>query len=264
MRASSRPMGRGNEAPARRRPAIPPQLRANVPGAGLAGDQLLDAAALPGAVHPLLDKLAGGPGFHTGNILDLFLPGILALMAFGSGASAGFSTIFELQAGYTERIRVTPASRSALLLGPVLSSLTWTFFFITLIIIVAVPFGFHIHLAGLLISYILLGLLMVFFASFSTAVALITREISSFAAVVNGINLPLLLLAGIMLPLTLAPAWMRAVAHLNPMYYVVEANRLLAAGQLWNSTTAESFLVMVPLAALAIAWATRVYRQAVS
>ncbi|MCL4310431.1 MAG: ABC transporter permease [Actinomycetota bacterium] len=81
---------------------------------------------------------------------------------------------------------------------------------------------------------------------------------------VNGINLPLLLLAGIILPLTLAPAWMRWVAHFNPLYYVVEADRLLAAGQLWDSQIAESFLVMVPLTALAVAWATRVYRKAVA
>ncbi|MCL6106206.1 MAG: ABC transporter permease [Actinobacteria bacterium] len=214
---------------------------------------------------PLLKSLPGGSEFPPGiNVLEIFLPGILALMAFMSGASAGFSTIFELQAGYTERIRVTPASRLALLIGPILSSLTWTFFFMTMIVVVAEPFGFPIHIAGLLIAYVLLALLMVLFASFSIAVALLTKEINSFAAVVNGINLPLLLLAGILLPLELGPAWMRVIGHFNPLYYVVEGDRLLAAGHLWNTTIAEGFLVMVPLTALAVVWATRVYRRAVS
>ena len=51
-------------------------------------------------------------------MLDLFLPGILALLAFASGIGAGFSTIFELQSGVIERFRVTPASRFAILHRP--------------------------------------------------------------------------------------------------------------------------------------------------
>ena len=38
---------------------------------------------------PLLTSLAGGPGFPTGGVLDVFVPGILALMAFGAGMGAG-------------------------------------------------------------------------------------------------------------------------------------------------------------------------------
>jgi ABC-2 type transport system permease protein len=52
---------------------------------------------------PLLQKLAGGPGFPTSNVLDVFLPGILAFLAFGSGTGEGYTVIFELQEGQTER-----------------------------------------------------------------------------------------------------------------------------------------------------------------
>ena len=72
---------------------------------------------------PLLKQLPGTKGFPTGSVLDLFLPGILALMAFASGSSAGFNTIFDLQSGLIERFRVTPASRFAILIGPILSGL---------------------------------------------------------------------------------------------------------------------------------------------
>ncbi len=72
---------------------------------------------------PLLAHLPGTQGFPPGSVLDLFLPGILSLLAFASGASAGFTTIFELQSGLIERLRVTPASRFAILLGPILSGL---------------------------------------------------------------------------------------------------------------------------------------------
>ena len=157
---------------------------------------------------PLLQKLAGGPGFPTTNVLDVFLPGILAFLAFGSGIGAGFSTIFELQEGLIERLRVTPVSRVAMLIGPILANITWLFVFIAILVGVAIPFGFNIHPVGLLVLFVLLALLLAVTSAFTISIALLTKEISSLAAITNGINLPVLLLSGVLLPLTLAPGWM--------------------------------------------------------
>ena len=59
---------------------------------------------------PLLKHAAGPAGLSSGQVVDLFLPGILSLLAFASGIGLGFNTIFELKAGVIERFRVTPAS----------------------------------------------------------------------------------------------------------------------------------------------------------
>ena len=107
-------------------------------------------------------------------------------------------------------------------------------------------------------------MLLIITATFSVALALIRKEISGFAAVMNGINLPILLLSGVLLPLSLAPTWMVVIAHINPLYYVVEANRVLAAGNINNSTVGLAFLVMVLCTAVTLWWATRVYRKAVA
>jgi ABC-2 type transport system permease protein len=213
---------------------------------------------------PLLKRLASGPGFSSGNVIQLFLPGIIALLAFGTGNFAGFSTIFELRNGFIERLRVTPASRFALLIGPIVSSMVWSLIFATVIICLSIPFGFHIHLLGLLVFAILLILMIILFSSISTSLAILTREISTFAAIVNGVNLPLILLAGVMLPLSLAPHWMRIVAHINPLYYVVEAGRALANGQIGVRVVGEAFVILVPLTILILWWALRIYRRAVS
>ena len=53
----------------------------------------------------------------------MFLPGILSLLAFASGIGLGFGTIFELKAASIERFRVTPASRLAILTGPILATM---------------------------------------------------------------------------------------------------------------------------------------------
>ena len=213
---------------------------------------------------PLLRSLPGVQGFPTGGVLQIFLPGILALLAYSSGASAGFGTIFDLQSGFIERLRVTPASRFAILFGPILSGLVTMTVFDAVVVVVGVGFGFHVHWAGLLVLTVLLWLLASLMAAFSTAVALVTKEISSFAAVINGINLPLLLLAGVLLPISLGPLWLRVLAHLNPLYYLVVASRSLAAGHIATSVVWQAFAVLVPLCVLVLAWATRVFRRAVA
>jgi ABC-2 type transport system permease protein len=214
-----------------------------------------------GLFTPLLRSVEHLSGGET---LDIFLPGILALLAFASGSGAGFATIFELQAGVIERLRVTPTSRLAILLGPLLAGLVSMFVFDTVLVAVGAVFGFSVHIGGLLVLAVLLGLLALTFASFSTAMALITNDISSFAAIVNGINLPILLLAGVLLPIKYGPEWMRVVAHFNPLYYLVVAARSLALGTFSGGAVWQAFAVLVPLCALMLAWATRVYRRAVA
>jgi ABC-2 type transport system permease protein len=213
---------------------------------------------------PLLKHFAGVPGFPKGSVLDVFLPGILSLLAFASGSSMGFSTIFELQTGVIERFRVTPASRFAILIGPILSGLMMMMVFDTVVVAVGYGFGFQVHWLGLLLLAVLLGILAGMMAAFSIATALVTKDISSFAAIINGINLPLLLLAGVLLPISLGPLWMRVIAHFNPLYYLVQASRALAVGSFSSPAVWQAFAVLVPLCAVVLLWATRVFRKAVA
>jgi ABC-2 type transport system permease protein len=212
---------------------------------------------------PLLKHVAPNLGVQ-GSVLEIFLPGILCLLAFASGISMGFNTIFELQAGVVERFRVTPASRFAILVGPILSGLTMMLIFDAVVLAVGIGLGFTPHWLGLLTLGVLLGLLAALMAAFSTATALVTKEINSFAAIINGINLPVLLLAGVLLPISIGPLWMRVLAHFNPLYYAVEASRSLAAGSFSTPAVWQAFAVLVPLCALVVTWATRVFRKAVA
>lgn len=125
-------------------------------------------------------------------------------------------------------------------------------------------FGFSVHWPGLIVLAVLLGLLMMILAAFSIATALLTRQISSFAAIVNGINLPVLLPGGVLLPISLGPAWIRILAHFNPLYYLVQASRVLAAGTLTGTLVWQALAALVPLCALVLTWATGVFRKAVA
>ena len=213
---------------------------------------------------PLLKHLVGAAGLPAGNVLDLFLPGILALLAFASGSGPGFSTIFELRSGVTERLRVTPASRFAILAGPILAAMLLMFGFDVVVVAIGTAFGFHLHAAGLLLLCVVLALLMATTAAFSIAAALTTKDINGFAAIINGLNLPVLLLGGVLLPISLGPDWMRVLAHVNPLYYAVTSARVLAAGTVGAPAVWQAFAVLVPLCAVVLGWATSVVRTAVA
>ena len=200
----------------------------------------------------------------SSSVIDVFLPGILALLAFASGMALGFGTIFELQEGVIERFRVTPASRFAILMGPILSGMVMMFVFDAVVVAAAAGFGFRVDWAGLAVLVVLLALLMITMSAFSVATALVTKDISSFAATINGLNLPVLLLAGVLLPISFGPTWMQVLAHLNPLYYAVEGARALSTGSFSNPAVWHAFAVLIPLAAVVVSWATREFRIAVS
>jgi ABC-2 type transport system permease protein len=211
---------------------------------------------------PLLTSLAGGPGFPAGGVLDVFVPGILALMAFGAGMGAGWIVIGELDTGVIERLRVTPASRLALVLGTVVRDVITIAVPAVIVVCVALPFGFRARWGGLGLLVVLMALLTAACSAGSAALGITLQQIGSLAAVVTGLQLPLTLLSGVLLPLSLGPGWLQGLGHANPMYYAVEAARQLAAGTVTTETVALGFGVTLAVALLAIWWATRAYRRA--
>jgi ABC-2 type transport system permease protein len=213
---------------------------------------------------PLLKKISG-PGFSSSDVVQIFLPGIMALLFALTGLFSVYPTIFDLKSGLIERLRVTPASRFALLMGPILMWNAWTLISSAIIVALGTLFGFHIHIVGLLMFAVLLVLMLTIFAAWVTAIAIIMKgEITSISGIVTGLNLPILLLAGVMLPLSLAPSWMRTLAHINPLYYVVNAGRDLASGHLSTHNVYIAFAVIAPLCVFVLWWSTRVYQKAVA
>jgi len=213
---------------------------------------------------PLLRSLGGEPAFPGGHVLDVFVPGILVLIAFGAGMGAGWPVIWELDSGVIERLRVTPASRLALLLGTVLRDVVMFAVPGAVVIAVGAAFGYHVHWGGLVLLFALLALLTAACSATSSALGLKLKQIGSLAAVVTGTQLPLTLLAGILLPLSLGPTWLRVLGHFNPLYYAVQAARSLAAGTVTSGTVGLGFLVMAAVAALTVCWGTRAYQRAMA
>jgi ABC-2 type transport system permease protein len=211
---------------------------------------------------PLLKNLVGTPGFPSGGAYNIFTPGLMLMMAIFGAGFAGFGVIGRLREGVIERWRVTPVSRLAMMIGIVAVDLLNLTAQTLLLLGLGLVLGFRPDVAGMLLLVLLLLMSGLTMASCSYAIALILKNESSLAAMVNFFALPLLLLSGVMLPLTLAPDVLRNIAKANPFAYAVTAGRALVGGNLSDSAVRQAFIIFAITAGLALFWATRAIRKA--
>ncbi|NIJ10574.1 ABC-2 type transport system permease protein [Saccharomonospora amisosensis] len=214
---------------------------------------------------PLLEKVvASTPGFPPGDVWTIFTPALIVMIALFGTSFVGFGLLADYRSGVVERLRVTPASRTALLLGKVLNNalqaLVQAILLITLAVVV---FGLRAPVGGIALSLLIAGLLAVTMASASYALALTLKSEEAFPALLNAVLLPVLLLSGILLPITtgLAPEWLYTISRINPFSHVVEAERAGFRGDFTVDALLTGSLVLVALTTLAMLWGVRTFRR---
>ncbi|MHA4775104.1 ABC transporter permease [Streptomyces sp. MSC1_001] len=221
-----------------------------------------------GTLMPLLYLLFFGPLLtglplgREGDSWQILVPGLLLQLGLFGASFAGFSIIMEKNWGVFDRMRVTPVSRLALLLGRVLRDAALFVFQAVLLVLVALPMGLRAPLAGILIGFGFVALLSVALASLSYALALKLRTPQEFGPAINTLAMPAMLLSGLMLPMTLAPGWLDALSRLVPFRYLVDAVREAYVGHYTTPTLLYGVLVALGVAALAVTVGTRTFRSA--
>jgi ABC-2 type transport system permease protein len=194
---------------------------------------------------------------------EIFVPGLLVLLAIFGGLFQGFGLIAELRAGVIERSRVTPVSRFALLLGRTLRDTVSLLAQAVIITLLALVFDLRVFIGNLLLAYLMLALISLMTSAVSYGVALAVKSEDVLAPLMNTVAQPVLLLSGILLPLTFAPGWLQAVADWNPFSWAVNGVRALFLGDLGAPAVWQGLLIMAVLAALALTWAARLFARSV-
>jgi ABC-2 type transport system permease protein len=210
---------------------------------------------------PLLDKAVGQAGSGV-SATNWFVPGLLVQVALFGSAFVGFGLIAELRYGVVERMRVTPMSRTAMLLGRSLRDVVMLLIQALIMIVLAIPFGLHIEPIGILVTFGMLALIALVMAPASYAAALVLKSEDAFAPLVQGVTMPLLLLSGILLPMALAPDWLRFLSTINPLTHAVDAVRAIFNGQWGDQEILIGTVVTAVLAVLAIRFAGRSFTRA--
>ncbi|MGW2704201.1 ABC transporter permease [Streptomyces sp. NPDC001340] len=225
-------------------------------------------ALLFGVLTPLLYLLFFGPLLTDlplggkGSSWQVLVPGLLLQLGLFGALFAGFTIIMENAQGVVERMRVTPVSRLALLLGRVLRDATVFVFQAVLLVLAAVVMGLRAPLPGVLIGFGFVALLTLSLASLSYALGMRVRTPQEFGPLINALSMPSMLLSGLMLPMTLAPTWLDVLSHFVPFRYLVDAVRDAYVGQYTSAHMLYGVLVAVGFAGLAVTVGTRVFRTA--
>lgn len=223
-------------------------------------------ALLFGVLMPLLYLLFFGPLLTDlplggqGSSWQVLVPGLLLQLGLFGALFAGFMVILEKGAGVVERMRVTPVSRLALLLGRVLRDTTVFLFQAVLLVLAAVVMGLRAPLAGVLIGFGFVALLTISLASLSYALAMKVRTPQEFGPTINAVSMPSMLLSGLMLPMTLGPGWLDVLSHFMPFRYLVDAMRDAYVGSYATAHMLYGVLVAVALTLVSVTVGTRVFR----
>ena len=211
---------------------------------------------------PLLNSLSSMPGFPPGGAINVFVPGLLVMTALFGSTFVGFGFISEMRDGVVERMRVTPMSRTAAVLGRTLRDVVVFMVQGLILVVVAIPLGLRIDPVGVVVAFALLALIGLVLGPVSYALALVIGSEDALAPLTQAIALPLLLLSGVMLPMSLAPDWLRTVASLNPLYHATLAIRALFNAQFSDPDVMVGIGVMAVCAVLSSWVASRTFNRA--
>ena len=210
---------------------------------------------------PLLNGAVSQAGAGV-NAYNWFVPGLLIQVALFGTAFGGFGLIAELRYGVVERMRVTPMSRAAMLLGRSLRDVVILLTQAVIMIVLAIPFGLAFDLVGVVVTLGLLALVGLVVAPLSYSAALKLKSEDAFAPLVQGIVMPLLLLSGILLPMALAPDWLQTLSNINPLTHAVDAARALFNSDFGNPEIAVGVGITSVLAVLAVWVGARTFSRA--
>jgi ABC-2 type transport system permease protein len=185
--------------------------------------QILLSAAQAEQPLPITEEPVTGADI---SFIDFFVPGILAMALMNAGV-IGLSTAFVSfrERGILRRIKVTPFPLSSFIAARIVSQLIVAVAQALILIVLGVAL-FGLKLRGnplVILLAIVIGSLA--FLAIGFAVAAIARNVEAAASYANLITFPMLFLSGVFFSLDSAPAWLRPVARVLPLSYLVDALR---------------------------------------
>jgi ABC-2 type transport system permease protein len=223
-----------------------------------------------GAMQPVLYLLLFGPLLEpivtsfpgsSDNPYTFLVPGLLVQLGMFGAFFAGFGLIAEWREGVVEAERVTPARRTALLVGRLMRDLLQLLVQALILVGLGYALGMRGSVSGVVAGIVITLLIGGACAAASNALALTTKSEDVMAPVINMVMMPVLLLSGILLPMTLGPDWLLRASDFMPFRWTVDAVRDTFVGEFASSAVAWGTGLAALMFALSLWWGTSTFRQ---
>lgn len=187
-----------------------------------------------------------------------------AFVHFGMQSVAGAVRNEQLM-GTLESLLVTPTARQTIQLGSVSFLLLYIPIRIAVFLgAIAVAFGLHFQLDGILPAIVILLAFMPFVWGLGVASAAAIVTFRRGSGIVSMGTLVLAMLSGLYFPIQLLPGWLEAITEHNPIAVAVEGMRNALLGGAGWSEVAPSVALLAPMAVAALAVGIFAFRAAVA
>lgn len=154
--------------------------------------------------------------------VDFLIPG---LIGFSILVSPMFSLV-NISSEYKKtklfkQLSLTPLTKMEWLASKVLWYIVLTVLsFLLMVTVGVVLFGAHVTLTVWLIPFLVLGPTL--FASLGMLVGTVTKNPETAGVIGNIVTFPMMFLAGTFFPISIMPQYLQSIAHILPLYYIVE------------------------------------------
>lgn len=214
----------------------------------------------------MFTKLALFLPSHTGGYVAYLTPGILIFCALITSPQSGVSIVNDINSGFLSKTLLTQSSRSAILLGRLLTDVTLVIAESIITIFVAVLMGVTISsgLPGVLLILLTVAFFEMAFSGLFLAVGIATKKTETLSAVSGFLYLPLIFLSTAMFPVSFLPAWAQTVSNYNPVTYISNVTRELVSGGFNINTLVEGYALTAVIALATLVATLYQFRKVVS
>jgi len=187
---------------------------------------------------------------HSGGYIAYLTPGILVFCALITSPQSGVSIVNDINSGFLSKILMTQSSRSAILLGRLLTDISLVIAETIITIVAAIVMGVTISsgLPGVLLILLTVAFFEMAFSGLFLAVGIATKKTETLSAVSGFLYLPLIFLSTAMFPVSFLPGWAQSVSNYNPVTYISNVVRELVSGGLNFNTLAEGYVLTAIIA----------------